>query len=593
MMKPAVKLSTSNRDKLSAREIYERIICMPEGPLKEAAKRYALDRQREISNAEKFAPYRFNPARYIKRFLKWTPWRGEDISHPGQVEILDACAFAVRQQIEKRAFEKEEVGAADLKYWKPGDVIKNWIRVESGNGIGKTKILSGAVQWYFDCFDSVVYTFSTSATQDQLTTWAEIGQDRSGKGLPGTLLKTQIYLSANRFAISRSPSNAGGKGEENTKGKHKEFLFFVIDEADGADRFIFDAIETMASGGISVVLMTANPRSRATHFHRIKTYSYVETLRISTLYHPNVARNREIIPGAVKRSFVEKEIETGCTVISAHDEELFTFELPYSVQIGEKALPAGTIFKPSPGFMTRILGIAPANSTDNTLIPVGVFEAACGRTEFEGEETKARMGVDVARGGIDNGTLYVKHKGSVRRAAEFEKEDTNEYYRVIKSHALELAAGGVTSLHIRIDGGGGFGGGVIDKLKIDDDLIEAFLDFKVIEVFFNGTPYNGEKYKDLITEMMAEAGESLKSLKIVDPPERLETDLCEREYEWRNVKDYEVKKLEPKDKFKKRKGHSPDDGDGFVLAVAPDFLFSVDLDIAPMEISKDSIWVIS
>jgi hypothetical protein len=576
---------------LTREQIYKQIKQLPpEDQAKAAAA--VLERYGPAPQSDKFEPYKFAPEKYIENFLGWTPWSGYDEFHPGQVQILQACALSVKQQLEKRAFEKGEITEKELTVWRPDAPIQNWIRVESGNGIGKTKSISGVVNWFFDCFDSIVYTFHATATQDKITTWKEIRKDRTGKNLPGTILKTQLYLSSDRFAISRSPSDAGGTGEENTKGQHNEFLFFVIDEADGAKEFIFEGIETMLSGGIGVVLMTANPRSRGTYFHRLKAKTYVQTMRISTLYHPNVVENQEVIKGAVKRGFVEREIENGCEIVTAHNEENFTFDLPYSVRIGEKTFPAGTIFKPSRTFMTRVLGIAPPNAVDNTLVPVGIFEAAVGRAEANpNDPTKARMGVDVARGGVDNGTLYVKHAGEVWRAGEFEKEDTNVYARIIKAAALDLAQKGVTSLHIRIDGGGGFGGGVIDKLKIDDELIEAFKDFKCLEVFFNGTPYNSEKYKDLITEMMAETAESLKTLKIIDPPERLEIDLCEREYEWRNVGDLEVKKLEPKEKFKKRKGHSPDDGDGFVLAVAPDYLFKRTPDLcAPVGGLQTNMW---
>jgi hypothetical protein len=96
----------------------------------------------------------------------------------------------------------------------------------------------------------------------------------------------------------------------------------------------------------------------------------------------------------------------------------------------------------------------------------------------------------------------------------------------------------------------------------------------VIEVHFNGTPSNRTAYADLATELYAESAEAVKGLAIVDPPDELEADLCERTYRWANWKGYEVKELESKDAFKKRhNGRSPDDGDGFVLAVAPDFVF--------------------
>jgi hypothetical protein len=567
--------TTSKR--LTLKEFIARIMAMPDGPEKEKLVYYAHQKYGTASQTKKFKAYQFAPEKYIEDFLKWTPWRGLDAEkYPGQVEILQACAIAVKQQIEKRAYEKGELTEKELTCWNPDtkhpqNMIKNWIRVESGNGIGKTKSISGAVQWFFDCFESVVYTFSTSATQDKLTTWAEIGQDRAGKGLPGTLLQTQIFLSSNRFAISRSPSDSGGKGEEKTKGKHKEFLLFVIDEADGAAKFIFKAIETMASGGIAVVLMTANPRSRATEFHRIKNLSYVKTLRISTLYHPNVVNNQEVIPGAVMRDFVEKEIEKGCEVVELHNVETFTFDLPYDVQVGKNSYPAGTVFKPSPEFMTRVLGIAPPTSLDKTVISVGAYEAACKRAPEGGDKTIARVGVDGARSGSDKGTVYIHWQDVVWRSCELGHAKTEEYIDVIKTECLKLKDKGVTSLHIRMDTA--YGSGVIDGLRIHAELKEAFEDYEVFEVHFGGGAYNKRDYDNVSTEMYYEAAETLKGISILAPPEQLEIDLCEREYKFINRQGKTRKILEKKEDFKKRTGRSPDDGDGLVMAIAPDYCF--------------------
>ncbi|MBK7709515.1 MAG: hypothetical protein IPJ30_28085 [Acidobacteria bacterium] len=70
----------------------------------------------------------------------------------------------------------------------------------------------------------------------------------------------------------------------------KPFLGFFVDEADGVADYVFKAMSMMASGGISIVLMTANPRLRSSAFHRLKKASYVKALRISSLYHPNVVQ---------------------------------------------------------------------------------------------------------------------------------------------------------------------------------------------------------------------------------------------------------------------------------------------------------------
>lgn len=563
---------------LSREEVAERIRRLP--PEKQTAaaalalKLYGPAPKKTEAVNKRFLNYQYDPVGYVKKFLNWEPWQGIDAKHPGQVEILDACALAVRQQYERREYQNGNLKLEELTVWKPDDPIKNWIRVESGNGVGKTKMISGFVNWGFDCFNSIVYTFHLSATQDEVTTWKEIGRDRRNKGLPGRPLTTKIHLSADRFAISRNPSNAGGTGEENTKGQHNEFLFFVIDEADGAKDFIFDGIETMESGGIAVVLMTANPRSRSSRFHRIKRQSYVKSLRISSLYHPNVVEGKEKIHGAVTRGFIQKQLEKHkCTAVEKHDPKLFTFKLDFEVVVRDVKYPAGTIWQPTAGFMTTVLGICPPNAHDKTVISQGIYEEACNRVPQGGDVTQARVGVDGARSGVDKGTIYIRWQDAVWRAAELDDSPTEVYIDEIKKPCLLLKEKGVTSLHIRVDSA--YGSGVIDGLRIDADLQEAFADFQVFEVHFGSSASNQRDYDNIITELYFETAETLESVCILNPPETLEVDLTEREYDWINRAGKTRKILEQKKVFKKRTGgRSPDDGDGLVLAVGPDYCFN-------------------
>lgn len=519
--------------------------------------------------------YRFDASGYIRSKLGWDPWGGTP-EHPGQQEVIDAYELALRQLHEKDDFEHDRVSAADLKYWTPGDTIRNQLRLETGHTVGKTKLASGLVNHFFDCFTpSIIYTFAPGWKQIHDLLWKEVKVDRRGKGLPGRILDLRLEVDDNHFATGTSTSDAGGKGSERVQGQHGKYLMFVLDEAEGIADFVFDAVKSMASGGICIVLMLANPKTRSSRFHKVKALSSVVSYRISCLWHPNVLAGKEIVPGAVKRDYVREMIEEHCETVSDHVDDDHTFDLPFDLKIGEAEYPAGTIWKPNAEFLFRVLGIPPANISDKTLITAGRYEAACNRkVPLSVSARKARIGVDVARYGKDAGTVYLDHLGYVRRTHQIWQLDSNDYYHKVKDLALSLPDD-VHDLHIRVDGGGGFGSGVIDKLKIDDDLIQRFAEFRVFEVHFNATRTAGGKYYDLATEMYAQAAESMKGLCIVSPPEALEADLTERLYDWRNAKGIDVKILESKKEFRKpdRVGRSPDDGDGFVLAVAPDFLF--------------------
>ena len=126
-----------------------------------------------------------------------------------------------------------------------------------------------------------------------------------------------------------------------------------------------------------------------------------------------------------------------------------------------------------------------------------------------------------------------------------------------------------------MDGGGGYASGIIDPLRIDVDFLALFEEVTLAEVHNNGTPCDAKSYADLGTEMYAEAAETIKGCAIRNPPNFLEEDLTERQFTFVNKGGHTVKKLIEKEKFKDKQGRSPDDGDGFCLAAAPDFIFRV------------------
>lgn len=564
---------------LTREEIVAAILQIEDPDEQAEAAALALEIYGEPPQTERFEPYRFRPIEYIKEFLEWEPWAGSSDERPGQVEIVNAYTFALQQQFEKRDYEAGRLRKSHLKYWQPGQVIQNYIRMEAGHNVGKTKIATGLISHFHDCFtpSSVrMYAPTGEALRDNL--WEELKSDRTGRGLPGRILETiEIRTGPDHSIKGRATSNAGGKGTERVQGKHGEFLMFVLDEAEGVDDYVYDAIESMTSGGISIVLMQANPKTQTSKFHKIKERSNVRSFRISCIDHPNVVAGREVVPNAVQREYVRSMIEEHCEVVLEENEDNETFKLDWPVVLHGVEQPAGTIFQPDHEFMWRVLGIAPADLADKTVIPVGRYRNATKRKETDlivlpEDSERATIGIDVSRFGTDYGTLYVRWKQNVWRAKQFFKQDSKDYFHGLKDVALSLAAKGVLRLHVRIDAGGD-SSGLIDTAKHSMELREAFFEFKIIPVQFGGTAHKWEQYDDLATEMYFEAKESLLGLRLLKAPEALESDLTKREWEPVNRGGLELKKLEPKKDFRKKIKRSPDDGDGFVLCVAPDHIF--------------------
>lgn len=523
-------------------------------------------RNRDAVDENPFAQYRFDPIRYIIDKLNWHPWAG-DGDHPGQVEVLQAYELALRQLHERYDYEQGTLTADELVYWKPGQVIKNRIRVEAGHTVGKSKVASGIFSHFFDLFSpAIIYSYAPSYEQINDLLWKEIRTDRRNNDLPGRVLETpELKLSGDHFAKGRATNDSHGKGTERSQGQHGKYLMFIIDEAEGVADFVFKAIESMASGGIVIVLMLANPRTRTSQFYKQRTRENTQSFRISCVYHPNVLADREVVPNAVRREYVENMIDSHCEIVDKQDADHHTFEVPWR---------PGIIYKPDAEMMFRVLGIAPKNLTERSFVSTGRFEAAVNRQPMESEPDVARIGIDVARYGTDAGTIYPRWNGKIWRHAQIQGQDTNAYRDSLRELCVWLKANGVKRVDVRVDGGGGFASGIIDPLKRDLDFKDMFQQIRLVEVNFGGTPKNDKKYANLVTEMYAEAAETLTGYTIVNPPNLLEEDLSDRLYEPMNKGGREVRKLEEKEQFRKRhEGRSPDDGDGFVLAAAPDHIF--------------------
>lgn len=524
---------------------------------------------------KRFLPFQTDPAGYTKKFLGITPWRG--VNEPGQAELFEDIGESVRQQI---ALSKgDDTGLA------PGEPICKMFRVEAGHGVGKTYGAAGITNWFFDCFGpSITTTTAPTSEQVKLLLWKDIKRQRAHRGLPGRVLpeESRMVRADDWFAFGRTTTDAHGKGTERAQGQHHPYMLFVVDEAEGVPDFFFDAIRAMMTSGIVViVLMLANPKTRTSRFHKLGKQTGVKNYRLSVLNHPNVVSGKELVQGATRREWAIEEIVDKCEVVSAHNSDENTFDLPWGFEFEKHQYPAGTIFRPNPEFCWRVLGIAPANLADKVFFAPGRYEQAFKNEPLPGEERKARIGIDCARFGSDNGAIYVRHAGSVSKLRQVSRGDTNDYVQPVKKEAQRLKDAGVSSLHVRVDGTGGFGAGIIDALRADLDLREWFrptfdkpdADFRVFEVQFGSAAYSPETYADKATEMYGEAAESIKGLHLHHVPNELEADLCERLYDWVNREGRSLRKLQEKEKFRKAQGRSPDDGDGFVLAAAPDFIF--------------------
>ena len=513
----------------------------------------------------------------MTKVLGWDPWKGEGDHEPGQWEILEAYRIAMLAQRERHRFLAGELEPAQLRHYNPDEPIQNWIRVEAGHTTGKTFCVAGIVCHFFDSFNpSITYAFAPTYPQINDLLFKYIREHRRDNNLPGRLLeRPELKDTHNHYAKGKATQ---GSQTEAVQGQHERYMLFVIDEAEGVEEYVFDAIESMASGGeIVVVIALANPRTRTSGFYKLSERSFVKSIRMSCLNHPNVKTGLDVVSNAVRRDYVATMLEKHCEEVDAHEHDRHTFEVEWR---------PGKIYLPNTEFLFRVMGIPPASTSSDTFAPVGRYEAAETREQYvyksekdeDGKEVglpdTAYIGIDAARYGDDAGTIYLRIGDNVSREQRIARSDGWEYYQRTRELCYNLPET-VTKVEIRVDGGGGYGSTVIDNIRRETELIGKFDEFDVYEVMFNSaTVYEPDQYSDLVTEMYYHAGEALHVLSIKHAPNTLKADLTERSYRYVKKQGRDVQRLVSKEEFRTKHKRSPDDGDGFVLAVAPSYLFS-------------------
>ena len=509
------------------------------------------------------------------------PWKGEN-GTAGQYEILLDIQQSIREQLD---------GKDNVPYIFLG---------EAAHGLGKTFVLeAGVLVFFHECFppapgeSSVAFSTAPTSTQVNDLLWKdvrkliEMAAEKGytvGKGILPS--EARINKSGTHFALGRTTNDSGGKGAERSQGQHNTYQATFFDEAEGVPDFFYNGMKRQFTGNrVKIWILMANPKTRTSRFQRMKQQRGVKAYRLSLLNFPNVVRGREIVPGGTSRETFEDWLfdfeDFGAHAIEADDPKRYTFQTHWEI-----TGPDGTIYAPGQwwlpqrGFLYGALGIPPEGGDGDTFITASQYEAATQRSPRPKTTTLARIGVDAARFGKDSGKIYLDLDGNVSLVGSVQSKDGWEYYRVILKAAKLAAAAGYTDISIRVDGGGGYGSSPVDLCKASAELKELFERVVVHEVHFNGEPHTPEKYADLITELYALAGQTIDTASLRGTSPRTEEDLTDRKFGFavKNVNDVrrEVKQLESKDKFKKRhEGRSPDDGDGYVLTVAPEFVFKV------------------
>lgn len=427
------------------------------------------------------------------------------------------------------------------------------VTVKSCHGSGKTYVAARVVHRFLQKNrSSIVVTTAPTFQQVRDALWKEIksAYNNSRIYLPGEMLDVRYKIADDWYAIGRATDQPS-----NFQGYHAKSILVVVDEADGVNREIYEAIEGIISSGNSRLLLIGNPvdpTSYFAHSHSLETFT---KLTISCFDTPNFApfQNIEQLMNATE------------------EERKRAVVMPQLIQpqwAYERAMEWGI---ESPLFQSRVLGKFPQSSEDS-LIALHLIERAIkdwgAGVSGSGEEEV--IGLDVARFGSDR-TAFVYRKGNkVQEIVSHIKEDTMQTAGRAIDWLRRYPAAKINIDEI------GVGGGVVDRLKeteYADRVYGINVAEKAPEDYDNTIRFVNLRAKihwDLRTRFMSND---------ILLPEigTIISDLTNIKYKYRS--DGAIL-IESKEEIKKRIGRSPDLADALGLAFYNPKSFTAEDDFA-------------
>lgn len=268
--------------------------------------------------------------------------------------------------------------------------------VRSGHGPGKSWTAGALAGWWIDTHPpGEAFVVSTAPTQPQVEAilWREIGKIHRKLGLVGyiTVGNQPQWKLKNGEIIGFGRKPADYLDVEAAKaafqGIHARYILVILDEAAGIPVWLWDAVESLVTNEHARVLAIGNPDDPASQFAKIcGPGSGWNTIHISVFDTPNFTG--EEVPGYLVDL------------------------MPSEVWVEERRKRWG---EGSPMWMSRVLGEFPKTSTDTLISPDLIWKAINRDLSHTMEGDTGQYGVDVARSGTDESTIYLKRGGVFRR----------------------------------------------------------------------------------------------------------------------------------------------------------------------------------
>ena len=412
------------------------------------------------------------------------------------------------------------------------------VLVVSGNGVGKSYLAACLACWFLHTHpDSIVVTTATTWSQVRNVLWSEINRIHARNSSDAALhlrpllgsvcTDFRMEISPRWFAVGLSTNDVSA-----FQGLHAPEVLVVLDEAQGVPKDIWDAAEAITVTEGSRILALANPLERQSPDYHAYTNGYWHVIRIPCEEHPNVIEGRDVIPGAVTRSWVDARRR----------------------EWGEG----------SPIFQSRVMARYPQDS-DLALLPLSALEAAASvnPTPRRSIDDVGHMGVDLARFGSDRSVIALRRGNDIEKFIVWQNADLMTSTGRVIAVATEYQVR-PENIHIDVIG---IGSGVVDRLREQSWNVDAVNSSSSPVGDYDRELGREARYANRRAELWWAARHLFTTGQLRLPAQytELKGELAAPRYGYDSTGRLRV---EGKDEIKKRVGRSPDLADAYVLSLS-------------------------
>lgn len=384
---------------------------------------------------------------------------------------------------------------------------------KSGNGVGKSALMSQMILWagsVFEVGETVSIISAPSIPQLQKTIFAYLKSYHGRVSekirpehfqIPGRIDENLGWVSETRngkvwLASGRKPPDQDAVSM--FQGLRSQFgmTYVWFDEAGGMGRAMYTAAEAVMTGESSRFSGIGNPDNAGTDFQQNfidKEKSQEFNLHTISVYDTPVFTGERVYPHTKQGDIMEAQLRraltskrwvahksriwaTGGEVVPDPDhpddrrydtrvDKVVPFSKENIAHLGKELVRRdGKLFllidkvKWDARGLSKVMGEFPGDN-DTAFFPQAVINLAHGLEIKDDQAIRPILGVDIARFGTDESVAFVNRGGRARLLDSWGKTDTVESARRVHRLAQENMAA-----EVRIDASG-VGGGVYDMLK--------------------------------------------------------------------------------------------------------------------------------